>query len=342
MATVDPNLVNMAAQRVSPLERRLLLGLTSIAWAGCAGLLVFVGLRLTHHDRQPLVATAESLTLYLLLPSWLALGYAIGTRQRALVVISAFLVLTQVVWTYPEVHAGVGISQTARDAPAIRVFTANLLDENPDATEIAQEVRDSGADIVLLEEFGRHNREVFEATDVLDAYPYQLEFEQDSPFGALLASKLPFVDSALVDVGGLTMPSAVVETAIGPVGVICVHTNRPVSSAEIGGWTAQHAALARRVRERTMPLIFAGDFNATTSHRPFRDLLGAGITDANRARGKGLSNSWPNDRAFPPLIRIDHVLSTAEMVPLRVRNGNGNGSDHVPLIVDLALVGPRS
>jgi endonuclease/exonuclease/phosphatase (EEP) superfamily protein YafD len=342
MAMVDPNPVDLPARHVAPLERRILLGLTAVAWTGSAGLLVFVGLRVTGHDGHPLVATAESLTLYLMLPSWLVVGFAIGTRQRALFAVGVLLASTHLVWLYPEVHAGVPISRAARGAQTLRVFTANLLDENHDVRGIVDEVRTSGADIVLLQELGRQNRAVLGASGVLDAYPYRIEFVQDSPFGALLASKLPFVDADLVDIGGLTMPHAVVTTAIGPVEVICVHTNRPVTRTEFRGWTAQHAALAARVRARTMPLIFAGDFNATTSHRPFRDLLGAGITDANRARGEGLSNSWPNDRAFPPLIRIDHVLATSELVPRHVRNGTGAGSDHVPLVVDLALVGRAS
>ncbi len=342
MTLVDPNPVNLPVRRRPSLERSLLLGFSALAWVGCAALIAFVGLRIAHQDGRPLVATAQSLTLYLLFPAWIAFGFAIGTRQRALLVASAFLAVTHLAWLYPEVRTGVAISASARQAPAIRVFSANLYVDNADPGRIAEEVRASGADIVLLQEYGRENRRVFDASGVLDPYPYQIEFEQNSPFGALIASRLPFVSSELADIGGVTMPTAVVDTAIGPVEVISVHAKRPVTQGENSGWTAQHAALAARVRDRARPVIYGGDFNATTSHRPFRDLLDAGVIDANRARGKGLSNSWPNDRAFPPLIRIDHVLVTEELVPLRVRNGEGAGSDHVPLVVDLALVGaPR-
>ena len=38
---------------------------------------------------------------------------------------------------------------------------------------------------------------------------------------------------------------------------------------------------------------------------------------------------------------IDHVLTTTEIVARSVRNGRGDGSDHVPMMVDLALVGER-
>ena len=141
--------------------------------------------------------------------------------------------------------------------------------------------------------------------------------------------------------GGISMPQAIVETELGPILVVCVHTNRPVTAKEYPGWAAQHHAFAELVATRTMPVVLAGDFNATTSHRPFRDLLDAGLTDAHRALGQGLSSSWPNDRAYPPLIRIDHILTTPEVVVTSIRNGRGRGSDHVPMIADVALVGGR-
>jgi endonuclease/exonuclease/phosphatase (EEP) superfamily protein YafD len=64
------------------------------------------------------------------------------------------------------------------------------------------------------------------------------------------------------------------------------------------------------VRETTGPQIVAGDFNATRDHEPFRQLLDAGLVDAADARGwtawPGMT--WPANRAFPPVMRLDHVL----------------------------------
>ncbi len=315
--------------------------LTMLAWLGSTSLLAFVGLRITGHDGSPLVATAQSLTLYFLFPAWFALGFAIGGRKRALGALTVFLTLTHVVWLYPEVHASARIGRAERAAPSIRVFSANLYADNPDVSGLIAEVGASNADVVCLQEYSRGNQVAFERSGALDAYPYQVAVEQNSPFGAMLASKLPFRESSLADIGGLEMPRAVIETPIGPIEVFCVHANRPVTERENRRWVAQHEALARIVVGRVTPLLFAGDFNATTSHRPLRDLLDAGITDAHRARGMGLSTSWPNDQWFPPLIRVDHVLSTREIVALRVRNGTGTGTDHVPVIVDFALVGAR-
>lgn len=334
MTKVDPN-----PGAVSPLGTTLLRLVASAAWVGTAMLLGFVALRVLHLDDTPVVATAQALTLYLLLPAWGVLGFAWTTRRRALGAAAAVVALAQVVWTVPEVRAAT--PAPPGQAPRLRVFSANLLYRNTRIAELAEEIRASGADLVLLQEYDRANREAIESSGALAAYPYRSEHREDSPFGALIASRAPLLDASVIDIGGIEMPRAVLATAIGPVEVVCVHTKRPVTAAEHDGWVAEHEALAVLVRSRVHPLVLAGDFNATTAHRPFRDLLDAGIVDAHRARGDGLSNSWPRDRHYPPLVRIDHVLATAEIAVAAVHNGTGRGSDHIPVRAELALVGTR-
>ena len=85
-----------------------------------------------------------------------------------------------------------------------------------------------------------------------------------------------------------------------------------------------------------------GDFNATMYHPRFEDLLDTGLTDAHSARGRGFSGTWPRNRSYPPFLRIDHALSSKELVPLEASYGKGTGSDHRPIIVDYALVGTAS
>ncbi len=310
-----------------------------MAWIGCLSLVGFVGLRLANHDHRASITLVESVTLYLLFPAWVAFGFALGSRRRFLAVVSGFLVMTHLVFLYPEMHAGVSISSAARAAPSIRVFSANLLANNRDLTEMIEQVREAHADLVFLQEYDRPNRHAFEDSGVLDEYPYQIEFRQPSPYGSIILSKVPFIDSSLSKIGGVVMPTAVLSTPIGPVTVLCVHLNRPYDEAQHVGWARELAALADFVRARTTPLVVAGDFNSTTSHRPFRDVLAAGVIDAFRARGKGLSNSWPADQSFPPLIRIDHLLTTKEIVVTDIHNGKADGSDHLPMIANLALVG---
>jgi endonuclease/exonuclease/phosphatase (EEP) superfamily protein YafD len=38
-------------------------------------------------------------------------------------------------------------------------------------------------------------------------------------------------------------------------------------------------------------------------------------------------------------VRIDHVLADDALVPLHTAEGRGSGSDHRPVVVDLAVLG---
>jgi endonuclease/exonuclease/phosphatase (EEP) superfamily protein YafD len=97
---------------------------------------------------------------------------------------------------------------------------------------------------------------------------------------------------------------------------------------------AIHGALARE----HAPLVVIGDFNATDDHRGLRRLLGLGLHDAAVRRGKGLAMTWPrNRRLLPPLVRPDRVLVDRRLAVTGYRLGTGRGSDHRPLVTDLAV-----
>jgi endonuclease/exonuclease/phosphatase (EEP) superfamily protein YafD len=324
----------------NPVEGWVLSVATTTAWAGTAVLLGLAATRALALDDSAAVAMAQSTLPHVLLPAWAAAGFALVSRRRALAVVAGAVAVAHLAWLLPEVRIAVPVDDDVRAAPQLTVFSANLLLRNERIADLIAEIRDVDADIVALQEYDRANRRAVESSGVLDAYQHRIEAPADTPFGALLASKVPFVASDLVDIGGRPVPRAVLGSAIGPIEVLNVHLSRP--DVDFDGWKAQHRDLSQRVRGRTIPMIVAGDFNATTSHRPFRDLLGAGLVDAHRARGDGLSTSWPNDRGLlPPVVRIDHLLTTDELVVRSVRNGTGAGSDHLPIVADVALVGPR-
>ncbi|MEP6763606.1 MAG: endonuclease/exonuclease/phosphatase family protein [Gemmatimonadaceae bacterium] len=85
---------------------------------------------------------------------------------------------------------------------------------------------------------------------------------------------------------------------------------------------------------RTTPLVIAGDFNMPVESTIFQDFWSQ-YHDAFEDKGNGFG--W-SKREGPWLnIRIDHVLTTnAGPRPLRIKNGHGYLSDHLPVVVDLA------
>jgi endonuclease/exonuclease/phosphatase family metal-dependent hydrolase len=47
--------------------------------------------------------------------------------------------------------------------------------------------------------------------------------------------------------------------------------------------------------------------------------------------------TWPRGKLLPPLVRPDHVLVSPEIAVTGYRLGDGRGSDHRPVVVDLAI-----
>lgn len=82
-------------------------------------------------------------------------------------------------------------------------------------------------------------------------------------------------------------------------------------------------------------MLAAGDFNATTDHVQFRDLLEHGYGDPAAQAGAGYPARYPTDRWFGPLIAIDHVL-TRRAVATSVSTVALPGSDHRGLLVQVA------
>lgn len=96
---------------------------------------------------------------------------------------------------------------------------------------------------------------------------------------------------------------------------------------------------ARRARSfadaGVVPMIVAGDFNAPPDSRNLRDSFGD-LTNGFSRVGAGFGytryNGWIR-------LRIDHLLNSEGIRPVRARVGSDVGSDHRPMIVDYRILG---
>jgi endonuclease/exonuclease/phosphatase (EEP) superfamily protein YafD len=145
------------------------------------------------------------------------------------------------------------------------------------------------------------------------------------------------VDSEVLWFEGL--PAIRVDVAVHGRGlrVLNVHTLPPRTWSYTKRWNAMMQQLVSMVQNERRPLILGGDLNATPHAAWYGRLLAAGLRGAHESRGRGLATTWPNGlMSFPP-IRLDHLLVSRELGVLDVREGEGRGSDHRPIVVDLAF-----
>jgi len=94
--------------------------------------------------------------------------------------------------------------------------------------------------------------------------------------------------------------------------------------------------------ENGRPAIVAGDFNFTGSTLQAQTIKSIGFKDAFLDAGTGRGSTWPVNSIFRylPGIRLDHIFLSPKLQCRSIAQGKGYGSDHRPLVADLALTGP--
>ena len=119
-------------------------------------------------------------------------------------------------------------------------------------------------------------------------------------------------------------------TAVEVVGVHCARPFHPLLQAQ------DVAALTQLVLTRTLPIVVAGDFNLT----PWADRLKRFTRMTELGRFNTLILTWPmrwrNDPVLP-VVAIDNVFASREFAKIAVIGGARQGSDHRPIIADIAL-----
>ena len=82
--------------------------------------------------------------------------------------------------------------------------------------------------------------------------------------------------------------------------------------------------------------IMLGDLNVTDQNEGYSLLVREGLIDAFRTAGLGLGLTYPkrtwSGSLSIPLIRIDYIMVTEDLCPVKVWVGEDGGSDHLPVL----------
>jgi endonuclease/exonuclease/phosphatase (EEP) superfamily protein YafD len=198
--------------------------------------------------------------------------------------------------------------ERAQDGSALTVLAQNLWYLNEDLDHTAQAVLARDADVVVLTEYTPAAADAFHAAGLREQYRYRWEVEQSFGKGIAVASRLPFDPPQDL---GLSGPGARLQLEVGAdeVTLFAVHTNAPSSVWDLPRWQSDMAALIEQVDGAGPETIVAGDFNATSGHRRFRELLRRGdLRDVQDVGGGGFANTWPAGSWLPTVLRLDHIL----------------------------------
>jgi len=286
-----------------PLPRRALRLMGWFCFVACAAVLVagFCGALHPAFDSIALLripAAAGSLSLALLL-----------ARPRALV------------WTGAGLSAGVLALLGAErimagpDGQGIAIYQKNLWAGNVASRALIADIRDSGADLVMLQEVSDRNFPLLALLE--DDYPHQQFCRFSAWSGMAVLSRFPAVEEGICS-DGRGMAGLQVEGPDGPFWALSIHLHWPWPHGQAG----QVDGMLPQLRALDGPVVIGGDFNMVAWGRSVRRIAAA--TGTQRA-GPRLPTIFPYRVPLP----IDMVFAPD---PGRAERRPQFGSDHSGIV----------
>lgn len=223
----------------------------------------------------------------------------------------------------------------ASDDLTLLSLNAEYAGVDPDA--VAAAIQEHGVDVLILVESDEELVSALGERGALEGLPHRTaqipEEPQGGPAGgAVILSAYPLLSEGVVprfaEYRHFDQPVAVVEhPGWGPVRVVGIHPVPPVGPDFVPSWDQTLRGLDRwQAEQQDLPLVLAGDFNASGAHPQFR-ALAEGFTPAAAAAGPWPGSTWPVGSWVPPFTQIDHVLLRG-LTPQDYRQLTLDGTDH--------------
>lgn len=253
-------------------------------------------------------------------------------RHRRQAAILAILALCQAVPLF-RYSGSNPIAPDIDSPPRLRILMANVYAKNRNFTALVQLIEREQPDIVGIVEYSRHWQYALIRTQIRERYPYRIEHPH-GPQGLALWSRIPFVDAPPVEVltpGGSPAAHVTIRYGGRPVRLWLVHPPNPLFEGAISN--VDLLALGTRIGYERGSQLVVGDLNRTEGSPFFDDFRRlTGLRDSRY--GFGAQPSWPS--WCPYRIAIDHAFLSPDLAVANRRLGPPIGSDHLPLILDIA------
>ncbi len=222
-------------------------------------------------------------------------------------------------------------------AHSVRIVVSNVLMDNRDVERWMRVVPAEDPDIIVAIETDTWWAERLRVLG--DDYPHRVEVPQDDTYGMVVYSRLPLEDVEVKRLVEDEVPSVWARVPL-PDGsclrLVCVHPRppRPDTFQDSHLRDAELVLVARAAEEAERPVVVVGDLNDVAwsyTTDLFQRL--SGLLDPRR--GRGLYATFHADH---PLFRypLDHVFHSADLGLVEMRVLDHVGSDHFPVLAELA------
>jgi endonuclease/exonuclease/phosphatase (EEP) superfamily protein YafD len=294
----------------------------------------------------------RELTLYLFLPAPILFVLALLARARLAMILSLLPLALLVVLYGPRFAPG---GTPAASAATFRVMTFNAgagSGTGGDPQRVLAAVQQANPDLLALQELPPGTLQLLGST-LAAQYPYRAYTSDVATFSAYPISdpielKLPegsYISQAM---------DLLVEDRL--IHLTNVHLRRAgpriLGRRSIAVFLRDYEPellesqmtelLDRYVRPTVGTQLLTGDFNQTEWSHPY-ERISSVLTDSYVESGRGLGHTYPTTIELGrldlrvPLVRIDYVFHSADLTALRARVGPDGGSDHLPVVAELAF-----
>lgn len=299
---------------------------------------------------------------FIFMPAFILLPFALMLRARR-----AALLLLPIVMSAVVVYGGAFVPRRESPPPpawTLRVIALNVSDNLQPTERFEAWLRANPADVVILSEiFAPLQGSI---PRLRDLYPFAAAHQRHNAVAIL--SRYPIIEAYgwVVEQRGQGYPSfprVTVQVGDQPVRVIGTSLAAPLRlqgrvglpDVRVPGvnalWDmvlgyddrqrrAEVSTILQWIDESPYPVIVAGDMNLVEGSADYRR-LSARLTDSYREAAAGFGFTFPAWQAFglpavlPPLMRLDYVWHTPDLVTLDARYGEYVGSDHLPVLATI-------
>lgn len=276
----------------------------------------------------------------------LACGVAIVARRRAVALCLAAIagaILLPEGWARLRAPASLQASST----PTLRIAAANLAEQNEDDPLMLGALLDLDADVLVLPEY-THSWERRLGDALRGSYPHlflaspppQQRFVNVDGFRLAVWSKLaPAGEPEVIQLAGVVAQIRVpLRWQDRTFALYGIHPRKPFPLPFFRGAHRDRAELLAWFARERLPMVVAGDFNATPRSAFFTRLRTLGLTSASEAVLGSAPPTWPMYPALlaPLRVAIDHVLHSAHFAAVTFRTGAATQSDHALVVAELA------
>ncbi|MDX2186412.1 MAG: endonuclease/exonuclease/phosphatase family protein [Opitutaceae bacterium] len=258
-----------------------------------------------------------------------------------ILVVVSLCILQQAYWILPYTpfaRSEVKDAQKGARTPRLRLISANVLCPNPRRKEFLALVEREDPDLLVTLETDSSWEDLLRPIE--KRLPHTLRCPLDNLYGMHLYSRWPFRDARIQFLVEKDVPSMhlLLQHPEGP--EIRVHILHPAPPSPTENETsserdAELVMVGKSTRGSRFPIIVTGDLNDVAwsrTTRLFRKL--SGLLDPRI--GRGFYNTF-HAHWWPMRWPVDHVFHSDHFTLVELRRLPAGGSDHFPMLVELAL-----